>query len=113
MPNLDGLRNKQPEEPEVPEAVPSTQCSPSQPDCNQGGGLQVSYSHAVRSKKLVLRNESYLSHSAQRRLLGRRTIPELVMFSTRELTRLMSTTQVGTERGRVSIIRLRTACPLK
>jgi len=65
LPNLDSLRNIQPEEPEIPEAVPSNQCSPGQPDCNPDAARQISFSHASRSRRLMPKRESSLPPSEQ------------------------------------------------
>lgn len=51
--NLDGLRIAQPEEPEVPEEVPSTRCSPGQPDCDPTTGAPVPPGQAIRLRRTV------------------------------------------------------------
>ena len=51
LPNLDTLRNVQPEEPEVPDATPSSTCSPAQPDCNPEQTAQNTFSQSLRSRR--------------------------------------------------------------
>ena len=50
LPNLDGLRYEQPEVPEVLEEVPSTRCSPGQPDCDPTTGTTQPPVQAFRSR---------------------------------------------------------------
>ena len=61
MPNLDILRTVQPEEPEVQEALPSTRCSPGQPDCNPTTGTPGPPSQAFRSWRIAPTHERFPS----------------------------------------------------
>lgn len=58
MPNLSVLRNNEPEAPEARVAVPSTRCSPAEPDCKPDTGAPVPATQAMRTGRAVPTRQS-------------------------------------------------------